>query len=671
MIIGDFNAHHSIWSIPGTPANIAGNSLVTLLNKDPTICLITPPQFVTYVSPANGKESVLDLGFATANITSEVSVSLGPNLGSDHYPVVYDLNVGPFTQQVKFRKKYKTENVDWSLWKAQLPEVEYSETDSLNRMNTYIINKMRSSKYCIPETTGVYTPYFSKPWWTDKCKQLTDARNKAKNKFRKHPTDQNLQQLRVAENVAKDEVQKAKDDSWKKYTTSINSFSTTGAVWKKVRQFKNNFKPKITPIKDGDIFITDKNEKVKIFAKHFKKSFSATIENDNYNDMTMEVQAAIIDENIHEYNAPFTKHEFYQAIQKLQNTAAGEDRIENIILKNLTINYQEYLLKLFNRSWREEILPTDWKSGLLQPILKPEKKDFLVNSYRPITMLSCVGKLMERMVKTRLDWVVEKNTLLNPVQSGFRKGRSTFDQLTVVENDIRKAYDMNQHTIACFLDLDGAFDAVNHVAVLYKLTKMNIKGRMLGWIQNYLSDRKFKVIFEGMISDELDIKSGVPQGGILSPLLFNVLLHDVPINDHIKISLFADDLVVYSTGYNFTEVENYMQIYLANFEKWCKCWGQKLNPGKCKAMYFSKSMTPNQEIKIQNNNLKYLKSHKFLGLHFDSPHLSWASHINYLKQKTLTGINLLKVISHQHWGSDRETLLMLYSSVVRSQLDYG
>ena len=193
-------------------------------------------------------------------------------------------------------------------------------------------------------------------------------------------------------------------------------------------------------------------------------------------------------------------------------------------------------------------------------------------------MLSCIGKLMERMVNNRLDWILETYNLLNTNQSGFRKNHSAYDQLTLLENEIRNSLNINRTTIVVFLDLTEAFDAVDHASVLYKLSKLGIKGNMLGWLHSYLNDRIFNATFEGTLSNPCRIHSGVPQGGILSPLLFNVLLHDIPINNKIHISIFADDIAVYSSDSDPAKLANTMQKYIDELSDWFGKWHQVLDP---------------------------------------------------------------------------------------------
>jgi hypothetical protein len=279
---------------------------------------------------------------------------------------------------------------------------------------------------------------------------------------------------------------------------------------------------------------------------------------------------------------------------------------------------------------------------------------------------------MERMVENRLDWVIERSEMLSETQTGFRKNRSTYDQLTSLDDEIHRALSQKHTCIVAYLDLAGAFDAVNHAMVIHKLAAAGITGRLLGWLQAYLQERTFKVLFEGEQSNARPITIGVPQGGILSPLLFNVLMSDFPQTEGVHCSIYADDIAIYASGPDPAIVQNLVQTHLRRIEEWTKKWGQKISAAKSKAMVFGTVvMNPPQPLVLQAVPLEYVDNFRFLGATLDAPKLTWARHINQLKFGCSSRVSLLKSITHNHWGSDRKTLLMLYKSLIRSKMDYA
>ena len=180
---------------------------------------------------------------------------------------------------------------------------------------------------------------------------------------------------------------------------------------------------------------------------------------------------------------------------------------------------------MFNTSWTIGEVPDDWKRAITVPILKPGKDKSDAGSYRPISLLPCLGKLMERVVKRRLEWFIEENELLSLDQYGFRKGKSTLDCLLQISQNISESLANKEHCLVVYLDLKSAYDKIHRRGLIYKLALMGIKGNMLKWISSYLSNRTSKVRVAQEVSDEEIIENGVPQGAVLSPILFNVMFN--------------------------------------------------------------------------------------------------------------------------------------------------
>ena len=169
-------------------------------------------------------------------------------------------------------------------------------------------------------------------------------------------------------------------------------------------------------------------------------------------------------------NSRFTLNELKNNIKDLLgDKATGADEVHNLFLKNLPEHTLTELLGLINRSWRRAELPTSWSHSLVIPILKQGKLPSDPKSYRPVSLISCVSKVMEKMVAGRLGWQLEKQNKFLDLQSGFRKGRSTEDLILKLEHTIRASLVNRNVTLAVFFDLQQAFDTVNHDLLLYKV----------------------------------------------------------------------------------------------------------------------------------------------------------------------------------------------------------
>ena len=202
------------------------------------------------------------------------------------------------------------------------------------------------------------------------------------------------------------------------------------------------------------------------------------------------------------------------------------------------------LLSLINKSWRTSKIPKSWKNALVVPIYKPGKEESDPHSYCPISLLSCVGKVAEKMVNTRLQWYMENSGNYSPTQDGFRAGRSTEDLLVKMDNTIRSTLVNRKVTVAVFFDLKNAFDTINHDLNLLKLARAGIQGNMLRWVEEFLSNRTYQVIVGNSKSTKKEVKRGVPQGSCLSPTLFNIIMNDILHIDGVIIGEYADDIAI-------------------------------------------------------------------------------------------------------------------------------
>ena len=171
---------------------------------------------------------------------------------------------------------------------------------------------------------------------------------------------------------------------------------------------------------------------------------------------------------------------------------------------------------------------------------KSNAQNKLPSNYRPGSLLSCLGKLLERVHKYLYNYIIS-NTILTPFQSGFIKGDLTVNQLTYLYNDICKALDDGKEVRAIFCDISNAFNCVWHKGLIHKLSSIGTKGELLHWFRNYLSDRKQRVVIANSSSSWKDIYAGVPQGSIIGPLLFLIFINDIVKDLNSDIRLFADD----------------------------------------------------------------------------------------------------------------------------------
>lgn len=188
-------------------------------------------------------------------------------------------------------------------------------------------------------------------------------------------------------------------------------------------------------------------------------------------------------------------------------------------------------------------------------------------------MTSCLGIFFERIVTNNQSWFIEQKNILVPEQAGFRKNRNPIDHLVKIDHDIKTSLKEKKSTVTVFLDINKAYETVWTQGLLYKLTRIGVNGNCLGWLYNFLLNRSICIRLGGHTTDLRIIRNGVPQGAVISPLLFNLMLHDFPPPPpHANLLLYADDVTIYAPVTRPIEAEIALQPYLDKVMKWDRKW---------------------------------------------------------------------------------------------------
>jgi ribonuclease HI len=479
--------------------------------------------------------------------------------------------------------------------------------------------------------------------------------------------------MREADNAAKQVLREAKETSWQNYVNTIHSKSPIGQVWKRIKGLHSSYRPHTSPLLVGNNLITNNADKCTAFADYFCQVFAhphgagpaarGAFEPQMFHEGCLDCSAG--------YNKLITMEELQDIISGLQDTSPGCDDIPNSMLKQLPDNYLQYMLCLFNKVWIGGVLPSEWKEALIIPIHKFGKSEQLPESFRPISLLPCVGKVFERIVGNRLYWFVEHNKKLSASQGGFRRRCNTTDQVARVERIIRETYLNREVCLVVFVDLKGAYDRVNHNRLLEKLYALGVRGHMLAYCTDFLQGRKFKTLYNGEYSDAKSVGVGVPQGASISPLFFNIFMRDIPDVNGVVRTEYADDIAFVARGENIQECTLATQQALDSFYVYCQENGLEVNYQKTFAMFFTRKHVAPIPLTINQFPIDFVQTFKFLGVTFDSPYLNWKAHIGVLKEASLKRLNILKAIAHKDWGSDRMLLLCVYKALLLSKLNFG
>ncbi|GFV34598.1 probable RNA-directed DNA polymerase from transposon X-element [Trichonephila clavipes] len=306
--------------------------------------------------------------------------------------------------------------------------------------------------------------------------------------------------------------------------------------------------------------------------------------------------------------------------------------------------------------WKEHCFPSSWREAIVIPILKPGKVATDPLSYRPIALTSCFCKTFERMVNTRLVYVLEKEKCIPPLQSGFRKGRSTLDNLVFLESQIRDAFVRRNHLVSLFFDIEKAYDRTWRYGILHNMYDFGLRGNLPIFIFNFLAVRYFNVRIGHSSSHKFIQDQGVPQGSVLSVTLFNIhmsnILHQLP--PSVRGMLYVDDLQVSCQGSDMRLIERQLQTTISRLVKWCDQNGHTISPSKSSCVHFcrKRNLHPDPSIHIGHIQIPVVSAVRFLGVIFDCK-LTFLPHVLSLRKKCERSLNILKVLSNTLWGADR------------------
>ena len=222
-------------------------------------------------------------------------------------------------------------------------------------------------------------------------------------------------------------------------------------------------------------------------------------------------------------------------------SAVGHDGISYSLLKRLPKESKQSLCQIYSDAFRIGHFPKIWKSAIVKMIPKPNKDIKYAKNFRPISLLSCVGKVLERLLATRLSKYMEEKKLFTQSQSGFRRHHMTTEQLLRLAEESYCAFKKKQISTALFLDAEAAFDRCWHNGIRFKLKEnLNLPDRTIRLISSFLSERTLRVMYEGCMSHEVFLNAGTPQGSPLSPLIYIIYVNDYPesIQENCSLSVY-------------------------------------------------------------------------------------------------------------------------------------
>lgn len=654
LIVGDFN----LASYSSYLESAQGNPLINSLNN---FCQFLNLSQYNYV--LNYSERILDL--VLCNNTCQVTRLLDPFVDEDaHHPalnisfkICFSLNL-KHNFETSFSNCYDFRKANFPLLYEGIANIDWTSLEASNNANdacTYFYNKLYNLFELYVPTKMVQTKRKYPIWYSRSI--ISDIRQKSiQLKRYKQTSDQNA---RSEFERLRSKIKRDVDKAYKSFVDRSEN---------EIKKDPNKFWAFVGN-KNGSTAISNRmNYNGKIlensidilngFADFFSCSY---IDSSTFVPSFNEVAASDI-LHIRE----FGETEVLQALKRVKpKMTTGPDDIPAFILKDCASVLSHPLHILFNICLKSGVVPDVWKVSKIRPIYKKGDKDDISN-FRAITIVSNFCKLFEVLLYDSIYSYMSNR--LTSCQHGFVKGRSTVTNLVNVTQFIAETLDRGTQADVIYMDFSKAFDKLDHGILLTKLSMYGFSPSLITLLQSYLSGRTSYVEFNGLQSNSFIVKSGVPQGSNLGPLLFNIFINDIVEDVNVNCLLYADDLKIYAEIENISSCEQ-ISLSLRNIENWCKLNRLPLNPSKCKVMSFTlRRQAIISQYAISDALLERTSLFTDLGVTFD-PQLSFVQHVQTISSDANKKYGFIARIGKVF--TDNATLKILFNAYVRSRLEYA
>lgn len=663
MLFGDFNLPFINWD-KNMPIFMKQGSIELQRSGFELINNLSAIGFTQYNTYKNTSHNLLDLIFS--NLSIDITKCDMPMLPEDHHhpPLIINAN-DIFIEPLKINTitKYKFHQADYSKIIKHLNDIQWDTELNLNNIDDAVEIFYNHIHNCLKKfvPVKVIKNKQSYPvWYTDALIHIIRDKNKAHRRWKRFKNQLDYDEF----NLLRARHHKVERECFNNYVRLVEvkikedpkKFWTFVKSRKKISGYPSNMTYQ-------DIKCTDGNAICTAFNDFFNSVFIAPSQ--HYPDIELPPpQSGSIS---HVSSITLTTNDVHKCLSNINiHKGPGCDGIPAIFIHNCAPALVPPLTLIYNKSLRERVFPTKWKKVFITPIPKKGSK-IKIEQYRPISKLNIFSKIFEKLVYDTLYFTVSSS--LPAEQHGFLRGRSTLSNLSVFLSFLHGAMDKQKQVDVVYTDFEKAFDRVDHIILIRKLEHLGIHGDLLRWVESYLNNRSQAVALGGFCSDFIKITSGVPQGSLLGPLLYNVYLYDIYTCFHdSRFLMYADDTKIFIDISNINDA-NKLQSDLNRLNEYYEHNRITVNSKKCQLITFTRKNKPlNFSYSIQGHPIERTNIVRDLGVHFDSK-LNFSEHIDYITNKAYKTLGFVMRTCQPF--QDLVSIKCVYYAYVRSILEYA
>lgn len=610
----------------------------------------------------NHKSGILDFVLRVKDCSVSRSEDILMALNEYHPPLTIMFSVVIRVSSAGHRRNsklsYNFRRADLRILYHQLSLVDWSFLS-----NHYDINSACEEFYeviyeifdsCVPKTIPRSPKY--PPWFTSDIRRICRLKSQSYVKYRQSGTDDDYNTFKSYRSRLKRLIK----SEYEHYLTDCENSvaSDPKRLWSFINSKKRgNLLPKV--MEYNDISVSNSLDIASSFAEYFQSTYSTQ-------GGEMALQASDKDTVSSLEISAFSLSEVQEALSSFRpKMTAGPDKIPEFILRDCATVLAGPLHILFNLCLDTSGIPDLWRVSKSVPVFKSGRKDIIVN-YRQITLSCNFCKAFEQLLHKYLSNYAKH--LISSSQHGFVLGRSVSTNLLCVTQFVAEALDDRSQVDVIYLDLTKAFDRIDHCLLLSKLDCIGLAPPLLRLLENYLQNRKQYVEIGGERSHDILVTSGVPQGSVLGPLLFNIFINDLFDNLSVRCLLYADDIKIYAKIQSYEDCLE-LQRALESVSHWCDQNGLSLSLSKCCCLSFTLKSSPLLfDYGIDGVSITRSDNVRDLGVTFDTK-LSFTLHYESIIASAYKSMGFIMRNCREFHNVD--TLKLLFSTFVRSRLEYA